>query len=393
MQIAEPALDTLNRALRKCGNAWHSIRQDMAQMGSSPGRDSARIVECIREEIARKRFVPGRFLPATRELGSKYGVSSETVRRALKVLERDHIVQSESRHGFRILARAMDPDRGAPVAFVISEQETELNSNSFYGMILSAIRMAAAQYGWSLLSVSAVDRSHDNVLEQLRHARVAGVFLDMLEPALVKTIRAMGLPAILVDAWDETAGLDAVQQDHFGGAVQAAKHVAHAGHSRVGWVGSYGDTPQFRERWGGVSACLQQHGVSIPRQFQFDGYDPAFADQLRAVLQQPDRPTAMIAPWGALAPRVARVVTDLGLSLGRDVELVGWSAVERYDAYAASFPGGTPPPTVVWSLTDLAEAAVARLAERRAHPDLAVIRIQVATQLRQAEKAIQKENT
>ena len=348
------------------------------------GRFSAALLAKLRWRIAGGEFAIGRFLPSQRDLIKESGLAQNTVRRALKHLESEGWVRAEIGKGYRVLARAMDPDRGAPIAFLISEPAAALKGESYYAWMLSAFREALSRRSWSLLGVGTEGVDQADVLEQLRHARVAGVILDQTDHALVQAVRALGIPAVMVDAWDDAAGLDTIQQDHFGGAVQAAQFVAHAGHRRVAWVGAYAQSPQYRERWGGVSACLQQHNIGIPGKYQFSAYESDFEERLRAVLQRPDRPSALIALWGELAIRAARIVTEMGLSPGRDIEIVGWCAEERYDAYAALFPERMAPPTVVWSLAGLADAAVARLAERRARPDLPVIRLQVATRLLQA---------
>jgi hypothetical protein len=79
----------------------------------------------------------------------------------------------------------------------------------------------------------------------------------------------------------------------------------------------------------------------------------------------------------------ARAARELGLALGRDLDLVGWCAEGHWDrAYEAAFGPGQVPPTVTWSVTQMAEAALARLAERRAHPELPTMRMNIETRLR-----------
>ena len=349
------------------------------------GRSSVVLLARLGERIAAGEFPVGHFLPSQRDLIKESGLAQNTVRRALKHLEAEGWVRAENGKGYRVLARAMNPDHGAPVAFLISEPAAALRGVSYHAWMLSAFRSAFSQRSWSLLGVGTEGVALADVLQQLRHARVAGVILDQTDHALVAAVSELGIPAVLVDAWDDAAGLDTIQQDHFGGAVQAAQFIAHAGHRCIAWVGAYAKSPQYRERWGGAMACLQQHGIGIPAELQLDAEDPGFSARLRAILQRPDRPTALMALWSGLTIQVFRMALELGLVPGRDIEILGWSAEERYDEYAALLPGGATPPTVVWSMNELAEAAVARLAERRARPDLPVIRLQVATRLRQRQ--------
>ena len=82
------------------------------------GSTGARLREDLCALIESGRFAGGEFLPTVRELSARYGVARKTVNRALKVLECDGLVAAEPRQGYRVLARAGDPDQGCPIALV-----------------------------------------------------------------------------------------------------------------------------------------------------------------------------------------------------------------------------------------------------------------------------------
>jgi len=86
------------------------------------GSTGARLREDLRALIESGRFAGGEFLPPVRELSTRYGVARKTVNRALKVLESDGLVAAEPRQGYRVLARAGDPDQGCPIAFITKRE-------------------------------------------------------------------------------------------------------------------------------------------------------------------------------------------------------------------------------------------------------------------------------
>lgn len=100
------------------------------------------------------------------------------------------------------------------------------------------------------------------------------------------------------------------------------------------------------------------------------------------MLVSPDRPTAVIALWNDLSHSLIGAADDLGLQLGRDLEMVGWSTLEQYEGdYLQRFVTQAPQPAVVWSVREMAEICITRLAQRRVDPGMPVTRTRVPTRL------------
>jgi DNA-binding LacI/PurR family transcriptional regulator len=102
----------------------------------------------------------------------------------------------------------------------------------------------------------------------------------------------------------------------------------------------------------------------------------------RKMLAHPQRPTAIFALWQNFQIAVAKAAAELGLVLGKDLEMVGWSSAESYESQYVSQFVGTVPPAVTWSVATMVETAMARLEERRNNPQLPVIHLRIPTQLR-----------
>jgi len=349
------------------------------------GRNSSWLAGLLRRKIGTGGMPVGEYLPTVRELSGEHGVSRETARRAIKLLEAEGLVAAEARHGVRVLARVNDPDRGLPVAFVASRPEGPGLWDDFHRMLLAGLQKAAAERGWSLLAVAGVGRSGREVTEQLRDCRVCGIVLDTISPEVVAAVRRLGMPAVMMDAWDPEMSLDAAVQDGFQGALLAAQHLAGRGHRRIGWLGPIAESAQSRERFGGAAAGIAAAGLELVPEFLADTPRAGAPAAARRMLSRPDRPTAVLGLWHEAAAALVRAATELGLRPGSDLDVVGWTPEEQYDTvYRALFDGGAPPATMVWSVAELARAAVARLAERRAKPALAPALIKIPVRLRLA---------
>jgi len=339
-------------------------------------------VATLKARISEGQILSGQFLPTERELSAEHGLARMTVRRALRALERDGLVAIEPRHGCRVLSAANDPRRGCPVAHVFSTGPDEAVLDEMHQHIHAALRSVVAARGWSLLEVHMSGRPGAEVLEQLRTARAWGMILDAADPKLLALIRASGMPAVMVDAWDEDSPLDAVLQSSYQGGFLAAQHLLERGHRDIAWFGPVAESSFSRERFGGAAAALAAAGLDLPLSRRVDTAGRDIEAAAIELLSGVDRPRAVLALWSSPAVAIATAASKLGLVPGRDLDLVGWAIGEQYDAYAAKFAGRPVPPTVVWSSADMARMAVARLADRQANPQLPPMRINVAAKLR-----------
>ena len=348
------------------------------------GRAAARLATYLRSEITEGRIPAGQFLRTERQLAADHGIARMTVRRALKTLESEGLVGAEPRHGYRVLARATDPDRGFPVAYVLGAPAGAKTWDGLHSGILNSFQRAADVRGWSVLAVNSGERAQAEVMEQLGAARVAGVALDTIDRELIDQVRRAGMPAVMVDAWLEDAPFDLILQDNYRGAYLAAQHLVERGHKRIAWMGSIGETGHSRERFAGAVAALIAAGLELPPEMRCRTGDADCREKAREMLGRADRPTGIIAPWRGISLALAAEAADQGLVLGRDLDIVGWCPEEDYEDYRRrAAEHGPVPPAVVWSIDHMARMGISRLSERRRDLYLPPIRLSVPTRLRE----------
>jgi DNA-binding LacI/PurR family transcriptional regulator len=254
--------------------------------------------------------------------------------------------------------------------------------------LLECVRDAGEQRGWSLLAAGAAGRSPGEVLQQLESARAFGVILDGVDAGIIAAVRKAGIPAVIINDWSESPALDAVVQDGQMGSILAARYLMAAGCQRIAWFGFLTGSPLGQDRLSGALTELTVAGrpmaADLVVRASLEEY--AYRKEARELLARPDRPDGIIALWRGYALAVKHAADELGLRLGRDLELVGWCPEEIMEsAYLPDFAGGPVPPTVTWSLRTMAETAAGLLDERRRTPAREPLRIKVPTRLRIGE--------
>ncbi|HOX04855.1 MAG TPA: GntR family transcriptional regulator [Planctomycetota bacterium] len=350
------------------------------------GRTSTEICAELRSEVVSGKFAPGQYLPTERQLSARYEVAQNTVRRALKALEAEKLIAAEPRQGYRVLARANDPERGCPLAFVNWNSAPAESWSNIDAELLRELQLAADERGWPLLSMAAGELAPEQVLERLGTARSFGVLTSTLDAQTLDAIRGTGLPVLMLDQWIEGSGLDSIMQDGHQGGILAARHLVAAGCKRIAWFGWISPNAHSMARFGGVSAGLTGEGRPLTPELTFNagpGEDLAVA---RRMLKGKGRPDGIIALWQGSCAAIKQAADELGLAIGRDFQLVGWSMEETFESrYSKIFGSGPVPPTITWSVRTMARTAVARLAQRRDDPDMPALQIRIPVRLRLTE--------
>jgi LacI family transcriptional regulator len=347
------------------------------------GRTAAGLCQLLKKQILSGRVAPGDLLPSVRKLSAEHGISCKTVHRALKLLAAEGLVASEPCRGYRVLAKAIDPNRGHPIAYVLSAQMAGEKWTGFNRLLLTSLQDAAARRGWSMLGAGAKGIAHEEVIEQCRASRAWGVIIDVHSPHIVDLARKAGLTVVMIDAWHPDAGTDAIIQDGFRGGLLAGRYLAEKGHRRVAWFGPISASVHSMTRFGGAVNGLIRSGARLDPDLQVETPEEDSMESARELLSRSDRPTAVLALWRERCLEIANAAREMGLELGKDLDVVGWIVDEQYhENYVLHFAGSPVPPAVVWDASTLAETAVARLAERRERPDLPPMRINIETRLR-----------
>ena len=299
-------------------------------------------------------------------------------------------MSAEPRRGYRGLGGAEDLEKTRPLACVAALEGEPQQWNELHRQLLLAFQAAARRRGWAMLGGGSERRDPAEVMRQAAGARSWGLILDAIDPKLLAMVRASGIPAVMVDAWAEDAGLDAVIQDGYQGGLLAAAQLAARGHRRVAWFGPTVESAHSMARLAGATMGLLRAGIELPAALRMEppaGHAPdAVRQQARELLSRSDRPQAILALWQDMAGALAAAARDLGLVAGRDFDMVGWCTEEARDAFCRThFPGGPIPPLVTWSVRTMAELAISRLVERRSNPNLVQVRINVPVALRAGE--------
>lgn len=357
-------------------------------------RASGAVADKIRIDIQSGKVVAGRYLPSERSIAAELDVSGRTVRRALKYLETDGLLQAIPRRGYKVLPTGINKPTMFTLALIYSGPPTA-SDDVFYRRLLGELQSAASRRKMALLGVARQGRSAPEILEHIRSSGSGGVILDSYDADLIEGLAHAGIPVVMVDSWLPSGRFDFVVQDGFSGSFQAAQWLMSRGHKNFAYFGHWrGAQASDLERLGGAMAALAAKELDIPAaqrvDLPFTSYEK-LVPHARALLSRVTRPIGILAPWQDLAHAIMQAAHELDLTAGKDFDVVGWSTEEDYP----TLPLGRTvqaeiPPMIVWSVARMAEIAIARLIERRAvpHQPTTATKIPVSLHIPDTEKWI-----
>jgi diguanylate cyclase (GGDEF)-like protein/PAS domain S-box-containing protein len=114
--------------------------------------------------------------------------------------------------------------------------------------------------------------------------------------------------------------------DDRGGIRRSVEHLIGHGHTRIGFVGSM-DQPDHQERRTVYRTVMAEHGLPAGDDLLFSATDIARsggAAAAEAFLAAPERPTAVVAATGPNALGMMAVLAEHGVSVPRDLAVVGF---------------------------------------------------------------------
>lgn len=271
--------------------------------------------------------------PKISDVARLAGVSTATVSRALS---NPGVVSAETRAavqaaiaatGYRLnhAARNLRHRRTGGIVALVPNL-----ANPFFSQILSGIASVLGPAGYNLLIADTRTAGAETLLDYAEPSRADG--LIVLDSSLPASALSGRVP--VVEACEWVPGLEAprVKIDNRAAAGMAVNHLADLGHRRIGHVTGPRGNVLTEARLGGARDALAARGLSLRDDAVYAGEFSLDSGRAAAAiwLAQPvaERPTAVFLASDAMACGFIGEVQRHGLSVPRDVSIVGFDDIE-----------------------------------------------------------------
>ena len=221
------------------------------------------------------------------------------------------------------LARRLRTGASELIAIVVADL-----SNPFYARVVCAAEAAVVAWGFSLVVFNSDEKpeAEKRIISRVRALCCDGLILVPVGgavSALGRDADSRRIPTVLFGRTLEDDGLDAVTIDNFTASYRATNYLIDLGHKRIGAITGPRRLSTGLDRIEGMQSAMSANGLTFEPRFVRSGEfrEEVAYSAARAMLEQPERPTALYVANGLMALGVMRAIADIGLKCPEDVSV------------------------------------------------------------------------
>lgn len=297
-------------------------------------------------------------------------VSAETRARVLGAVERCNYYPNAH-------ARSLASGRSQMLGLLISDI-----TNPFFPELVKAIEAAAFERGYDVvLSNTNYEQGRAaHYVRRLIERKVAGVALmtSEFDDRLLDELASRHVSVVLLDRDAPAVGMSNLCVDYESGIEAAVRHLVALGHRRISFLSGPAHLRSIRKRLDAFRLSLARYlpgGAAQPEIYFGDLKVEGGRAAAREMLASDARPTAVVAANDLMALGAMREFLSAGLSIPRDVSVVG------FDDIAFASLAEPPLTTVCLPRDELGRRAVEALVATVEHPERQGVELRVSTHL------------
>lgn len=289
------------------------------------------VVNWIREQVISNRLTFGQKFYSENELSTMFGISRQTVRQAVGILEQEKIVERRRGSGTYVVYQNACANR--PRTGNIGVLSTYLDDYIFTN-IIKGIETVLSQNGYSMQMAFTHNRV-ENEARALRAMLEKGVDGIIVEPtksglpnpniAFYKQLHTQKMPLIFFNAYYPEAPAPHVCMDDRIAGKLATEALLQAGHRRIAGVFQCDDL-QGHLRYAGYLEALQEAGVEINSEnvLWYSTEDICYLEEdFHRILRRIEGCTGLVCYNDQLAFRLVGQLRRVGLTVPERISLVG----------------------------------------------------------------------
>lgn len=276
------------------------------------------------------------------QVARRAGVSKATVSRVLNGVD-GHVSQSTVANvrvaidelGYipNRLAANLKQNRSMTVGLVVADV-----TNPFYATAALGVEETLGETGYSVI-LANTRNDLANEIRQMRvflESRVDGLIIatpfregtDDVQRAIDR-----GTRVVMINHALEDTDADSVVVDNEGGAFAATRHLIELGHRSVGLVAGPASTFSGTDRTAGFVRAHVEAGLDIDGSMIQEGdfTKTGGAAAATRILDRPHRPTALIAANNQMAVGALGVAKQHGISIPNDLSFIGFDDLDWYE--------------------------------------------------------------
>ncbi|MCF2570340.1 GntR family transcriptional regulator [Mediterraneibacter glycyrrhizinilyticus] len=290
-----------------------------------------RIVAWVQQEIESGALSRGDKLPSENDLMERFGVSRQTVRRAMEELTERNVVEGRRGSGTYVTANTRRlTGKEIRIAVMLTYVDTYI-----FPSIIKGIESVLSREGCILqiaMTDNAVEKERTLLREFIHTQSVDGIIAETVKSALpnpnmelYRELEKLGIPVLFVNNYYKELSIPHISMDDRRAGYLAARHLTECGHTRIGGIFK-ADDGQGHLRYAGYTDALMEQEIKI-RGDQVIWID---SEELRTMEEESAKfvkrlkgCTACVCYNDETAYKLVNILSKAGRRVPEDISIVG----------------------------------------------------------------------
>ena len=276
-----------------------------------------------------------------KDVAALAGVSPSTVSRTCKDNPsisretKERVRRAMAELGYEPSFPASEQAAGASnrmIGIILPPSSRETYENPFYLEIMRGISQFcnSRQYLNTVLTGQDDEEILTSIRNMVRLEQADGFILlySRKDDAIAEYLYNEGLLYVLIGkAYQYANQTIYINNDNLLAGQEAAEYLLSLGHRRIGYLGSASSLFFAADRKAGYQAALLHHGLPVNPAYcvEVPSIPPEDISPIHALLEQPDRPTAIVVSDDILALVLVQLCRQLGLSVPDDLSVLSFN--------------------------------------------------------------------
>lgn len=288
------------------------------------------VIDYYKEYIENHELADGDLLPSESKVADEFNYSRDTIRRALKELERNDIVRRERGKGtfFKDIKNEVKEKRIAVI--------TTYLSNYIFPNIISGIEEVVSSKHYTL-TLANTDNDPNKERKHLRKVIDNGVDGLIIEPTksalstqnkdLYRELKEKNIPFVMLNAYYRDLNPSYAIVNDYKGGHKATQYLLQLGHKKIAGIFKEDDL-QGIFRMKGFKKALKDYGINHEKAdigtyitSQISSYPYHWMDKM---LSHSEKPTAVVCYNDEIAVDIVKAILDNGLKVPEDISVVSF---------------------------------------------------------------------
>lgn len=226
------------------------------------------LVNWVKEQLEEEKLKPGDKLYSENELSGMFGISRQTVRHAISILEQEKVLERHQGSGTFIC----EPEVKAKQATMNIAVVTTYVDDYIFPAIIKEIERVVSKHGYSVqiaFTHNRVERESMVLKNILDRDMVDGIIIEPTKSGipnpnldLYSEIRKRKLPALFINSYYPGVKIPHVSMNDKEAGYRTAKYLLDAGHKKIAGIFKSDDN-QGHLRYAGYTKALMEAGLKI----------------------------------------------------------------------------------------------------------------------------------